>query len=137
MKRASGLMGDDAKRALTQGTTLLWLEKHHATEEQMLEWCPKVLKKEFGWQEDVECILAECYSVFDAVVYSDSTQLKDGKAHARSIAFKGTCPFHGRVHSNNNWTLINTKGYSTTLFICHNSNVRRLVRDRFPFPVED
>lgn len=138
-KRNQDMMSSDAKRALVGNDTeqVKWLPKHLASDEAMFAYAPSILKKEFTWQEDVECILAEQYSVFVPKLDSDSTQLKDGKAHARSLSFKGVCPFHGVIHSNNHWSLINTRGYNTTLFICHHGNVRRLIQARLPFPLED
>lgn len=132
-------MAPEAQKALVgdERRVIQWLPKQHASDEQMEAWVPSILKKEFDWIIDVECILAEQYSVFDAQQYSDSTQVVAGKPHARSISFKGTCPLHRYPHSNNNWSLINTKGYNTTLFICHHGNARRLIRDRLPFPVEE
>lgn len=136
---SSGMMAPDAQRALVgaEHRVIQWLPKKYATEEQLDAWKPSVLKKEFDWIIDVECVLAEDYSVFDAQQYSDSTQTVGGNAHARSISFKGTCPLHRTIHHSNNWSLINTKGYNTTLFICHHGNARRLIRDRLPFPVDE
>jgi len=88
------------------------------------------------WVFDVLCILTEQYSIVDASIYSISRKRKDGQPHSVACNIKGTCPVHGVRHGQNNWSLINTMGYDTTMFICHNDNTKKLIHSRLPIPVD-
>lgn len=131
----------DIKKAFGDGEAAQgsrkWLAKKHADEQQMLLFAPVVLAHTMDWEQDVYCILAEDYCCFDAKLDTSSLLKQNGKAHARALNFKGTCPFHRYAHGQNKWALINTVGYNTTLFLCHHDNTKRLICHRIPFPVED
>lgn len=138
-KRADdGTNKPDIKKAFGDGKdTSKWLAKKHASDEQMVAFAPVVLPHTMDWEQDVYCILAEDYCCFDAKLVGQSLQKQGNKVHARACNFKGTCPFHRYEHGSNHWSLINTIGYGTTMFVCHHDNTKRLICHRLPFPVEE
>lgn len=138
MKRQSGYAESEAKKSSASAVTRLeWLRHTYASEQHLDAW---VVTAASGWSADwqfaVLTILAEEYSVFDAKVDSIATENRGGKPHAISVNFKGTCPFHRYAHSQNRWALINTMGYSTTMFVCHHDRTRKLIQHRLPIPLD-
>lgn len=109
------------------------LPKMRATDEEMSLWTP-LTKRFLEWEENVLNVLAEDYSSFDAEIHHLSQITDDAGVYAQSVSFRGKCPLHGYRHHNNHWVLINTRGYSTTLFLCHHDHSRRVIQCKLPFP---
>lgn len=144
MKRANGGQFPPIKRATPEATTVLLppalpqlnpstLRKMPATDEEMSMWTP-LTRRFLDWEDNVLTVLAEDYSSFDAEVINLSSVNDDLGIYAMSISFKGKCPLHGYRHHSNHWCLINTRGYATTLFLCHHDRSRRVIQAKFPFP---
>lgn len=140
-KRTETYLDQENKRAAVhQQLRAQWLSKCHAGEDLLDAWEPK-LSGGFSrdWQEAVLAILVEEYSCADAKVQTVSIQKGSADAalaHAVSVNFTGRCPHHKREHTANKWTLINTSGYSTTMFICHHDATRKLIQHRLPIPLD-
>lgn len=110
------------------------LVKIPASDEMMKEFTPKI-HYGYTWEADVLTILMESYMIDDAYIDCMSTKLDGSRWHSTILHMRGRCPYHGYPHQHNHWILINTKGFSTTRFMCHHEGlIIKDIEHALPFP---